>query len=48
MAWATEKDGKFLRTPTGMNEKVERPGYSDYFRRELIRQTGDKFVYPEE
>lgn len=48
MAVKPEKDGKFLRTPTGMNERVERPGYSDYFRRELIRQTGDKFVYPEE
>ena len=48
MAVKPEKDGKFLRIPTGMNERVERPGYSDYFRRELIRQTGDKFVYPEE
>ena len=48
MAVKPEKDGKFLRTPTGMNERVERPGYSDYFRRELIRQTGDKFVYPDE
>ncbi|MBR5687883.1 MAG: C69 family dipeptidase [Prevotella sp.] len=48
MAVKPEKDGKFLRTPTGMNERVERPGYSDYFRRELIRQTGDKFEYPEE
>ena len=48
MAVKPEKDGQFLRTPTGMPERVQRPGYSDYFRRELIRQTGDKFEYPEE
>ncbi len=48
MAVKPEKDGQFLRTATGMPERVQRPGYSDYFRRELIRQTGDKFEYPEE
>ena len=48
MAVKPEKDGKFLRTPEGIQERVQRPGYSDYFRRELIRQTGDKFEYPEE
>ncbi len=48
MAVKPEKDGKFLLTKYGLNEKVERPGYSDYFRRELIKQTGDKFEYPEE
>lgn len=48
MAVKPEKDGKFLRTKYGLNERVERPGYSDYFRRELIKQTGDKFEYPKE
>ena len=48
MAVKPEKDGHFLLTPTGMPERVSRPGYSDYFRRELIKQTGDKFVCPDE
>ena len=41
-----EKDGKFLRTSTGLGERVQRPGYSDYFKRELVKQTGDKFAVP--
>ena len=47
MAVKPEKDGKFLRTATGLGERVQRPGYSEFFRRELIRQTGDKLVMPE-
>ena len=46
MAVKPEKDGKFLRTPTGLGERVQRPGYSDYFKRELVKQTGDKFAVP--
>ena len=41
-----EKDGKFLRTSTGLGERVKRTGYSDYFKRELVKQTGDKFAMP--
>ncbi|MFC2739286.1 MAG: peptidase C69, partial [Prevotella sp.] len=47
MAVKPEKDGKFLRTATGLGERVQRPGYSEFFKRELIRQTGDKLVMPE-
>ena len=46
MAVKPEKDGKFLRTSTGLGEHVKRPGYSDYFKRELVKQTGDKFAVP--
>ena len=46
MAVKPEKEGKFLRTPTGLGERVQRPGYSDFFKRELIRQTGDKLIMP--
>ena len=46
MAVKPEKDGKFLRTPTGLGEHVQRPGYSDYFKRELVKQTGDKYAIP--
>lgn len=48
MAVKPEKDGKFQLTATGMPERVARPGYSDYFKRELIKQTGDKYLCPEE
>lgn len=43
MAVKPEKDGKFLRTKTGIGVPVERPGYSNYSRKALIKQTGDKF-----
>ena len=46
MAVKPEKDGKFLRTSTGLGERVKRTGYSDYFKRELVKQTGDKFAVP--
>jgi dipeptidase len=41
-----EENGQFTRTPEGLGSKVVRPGYSEKFARELIRQTGDKFVLP--
>ena len=47
MAVKPDKDGKFLRTETGLGAKVERPGYSQYARKALIKQTGDKFALPE-
>lgn len=48
MAVKPEKDGKFLLTPTGMGATVKRPGYSEYFKKELVKQTGDRFALPEE
>ena len=48
MAVKPEKDGKFERTGTGLGAKVSRPGYSGYSRRELIKQTGNKFLIPEQ
>jgi dipeptidase len=42
-----EKGGKFARTPEGIGATVVRPGYPKKYARELIKQTGDKFVYPE-
>ena len=47
MAVKPEKDGKFLRTKTGIGVPVERPGYSNYSRRALIKQPGDKFLLPD-
>ena len=44
----TTKDGKFERTPEGLGARPVRPGYPGKYARELIKQTGDKFVCPEE
>lgn len=41
-------DGTFKRTATGLGARVERPGYTDYARRALVKQTGDKFAVPDE
>jgi dipeptidase len=48
MAVKPEKDGKFLRTETGVGATVGRPGYYEYARKALVRETGDKFLMPEE
>lgn len=48
MAVKPEKDGKFLLTPTGMGATVKRPGYSEYFKKEIVKQTGDRFALPED
>ena len=42
-----EQDGKFKRTETGLGAPVKRPGYTQNFVRELIRQTSKKFEVPE-
>ncbi len=41
-----EKDGKFLRTKTGLGARVSRPGYPHSFAREYIKQTQGKYVKP--
>ena len=41
-----EKDGQFLRTKTGLGERVKRPGYSNYFKQQIVKQTGDRFLMP--
>lgn len=41
-----EKDGRFERTKTGLGAKVSRPGYTERYAKELVKQTGDKFRVP--
>ena len=48
MAVKPEKDGRFERTPEGLGAKVIRPGYSEKARHALIKETGDKFLIPDE
>ena len=43
-----EENGQFKRTPEGLGARVTRPGYPEQYARELIRQTGSKFVVPDE
>lgn len=42
-----ETNGHFDRTPAGLGAKVARPGYTPRYAKELIRQTGDKFLVPQ-
>jgi len=48
MAVKPEKDGKFLRTKTGIGARVERPGYSESTAHEIVRQAGDRYAVPVE
>ena len=44
----TDDNGTFLRNQYGGGECVKRPGLPDSYARELIRQTGTKFLVPKE
>ncbi len=41
-----DEQGRFTRTPNGLGSTVKRFGYGSRFARDLIRQTGSKFVLP--
>ena len=41
-----EENGQFTRTKYGPGATVKRPGYSQKYARELIKQTGEKFQKP--
>lgn len=43
----TNKDGSFEKTPYGLGATPVRPGYPEKYAKELIKQTGDKFLVPE-
>ena len=38
-----EENGQFTRTKYGLGSTVKRPGYSEKYAREIIKQTGKKF-----
>lgn len=38
-----ERDGQFVRTPGGLGVPVERPGYPERYRREIVKATGNRF-----
>ena len=37
------KDGRIVRPASGNNASVSRPGYSEDFLRNLVKQTGDRY-----
>lgn len=41
-----EENGRFLRNPWGYPQPPSFPGYSDQWKEEVIKNTGDRFVYP--
>lgn len=42
-----EKDGELLRNPWGYPQPPKFPGYPDQFKKIIIQDTGERFVYPE-
>jgi dipeptidase len=44
----TDANGTFERTPYGHGARVERPGYPEQYARDLLKQTGDKYLVPVE
>ena len=48
MAVKPDVDGRFVRTATGLGARVERPGFPEKYAKELIKQTGTKYLCPDE
>ena len=44
----TDKNGSFEKTPYGLGARPARPGYPEKFAKQLVKQSGDKFLVPEE
>ena len=43
----TDKNGTFEKTPYGLGATPVRPGYPEKFAKQLVKQSGDKFLVPE-
>ena len=44
----TDKNGTFKKTPYGLGATPVRPGYPEKFAKQLVKQSGDKFLVSEE
>ena len=42
-----EKNGRLERDQYGLGAPVKRPGYSNAFARRIIKETGDRYAFPE-
>lgn len=43
-----ERKGRFIDNGSGVPEHIDRPGYSDWFYRQIVNETGDRYKLPEE
>ena len=43
----TDKNGTFEKTQYGLGVRPARPGYPEKYAKELVKQSGDKFLVPE-
>ena len=43
----TDKNGTFEKTQYGLGARPARPGYPEKYAKELVKQSGDKFLIPE-
>ena len=43
----TDENGTFLRTPHGHGARVVRPGFPERYAKDLLKQTGNKFLVPQ-
>lgn len=41
---ATNEDGSYKKTPGGVQVPVVRPGYPEKYRREIVKQAGDRYL----
>ncbi len=48
LAVKPEKDGHFTRGKYGLAERVVRPGFSPSYARKIVKETGDRYLAPEE
>jgi len=48
MCIKSEGDGKFLENGHGQAAFPIRPGYPEYYRQQITKQTGDRYLIPEE
>ena len=44
----TDKNGNFEKTPYGLGARPARSGYPEKYAKQLVKQSGDKFLVPEE
>ena len=44
----TDKNGNFEKTPYGLGARPARPGSPEKYAKQLVKQSGDKFLVPEE
>ena len=47
MAIKGEKDGRYILTPGGAVDKMERPGFPEQYKRTIVKETGDKYLIPQ-